>query len=179
MRQSWALFSSEVSEKNVSDIINIGRQNLERAKTFNDADGSVRKSYVSFLNDQFDLQNFLFNYVDRVNQESFNVSLYNKANIQYTEYHGSEGGHYNWHHDVDWTRDDGLDRKLSITVQLSDPKDYTGGEFEFSEVENIPSHYKAKGSIIVFPSYLQHTVKPVTAGLRRSLVAWFEGPRWS
>lgn len=179
MRQSWALFHSEVSEKNVNDIVRIGRHNLERAKTFNDADGSVRKSYVSFLNDHLELKNLLFSYVDQANQDFFNFNLYNRANIQYTEYHGSEGGHYNWHHDVDWNRDDGLDRKLSITVQLSDPKDYTGGDFEFSEVENVPSIYKQKGSILIFPSYLQHTIKPVTAGLRRSLVAWFEGPRWS
>ena len=32
-----------------------------------------------------------------------------------------------------------------------------------------------KGSIIVFPSYVLHQVKPVTAGLRYSLVVWTLG----
>ena len=35
-----------------------------------------------------------------------------------------------------------------------------------------------QGDIIVFPSYLEHGVSPITSGSRTSLVGWFEGPRW-
>ena len=102
----------------------------------------------------------------------------NDVEIQYTEYHATEGGKYDWHHDVDWNNSGGTDRKLSLTVQLSDPSDYDGGYFEFLEVEQPPASSKTKGAVLAFPSYLAHRVAPVTRGVRRSLVAWFHGPTW-
>jgi len=42
----------------------------------------------------------------------------------------------------------------------------------------LPSFSKDKGSVLIFPSYINHKVSPVTKGIRRSLVAWFSGPRW-
>jgi PKHD-type hydroxylase len=70
-------------------------------------------------------------------------------------------------------------RKLSISVQLSDCSEYEGGELEFQprDVQD-PNHTIActeaqtKGSIIIFPSYVWHRVKPVTKGTRYSLVIW-------
>jgi PKHD-type hydroxylase len=64
-----------------------------------------------------------------------------------------------------------------MTVQLSDPSEYEGGLFKI-ENQEIPLWYREKGTVMVFPSYLRHRVEPVTRGVRRSLVAWFEGPRW-
>ena len=151
----------------------------EEASTFNNGGADIRKSRVAWLSHTPFFQDRLFQFVDEANQQAFNVSVYNKALIQYTEYHGAEGGHYSWHHDIDWNRNDGFDRKLSITVQLSDPSEYEGGDFEFSEVQNPdPEQSKAKGTVLIFPSYLQHAVSPVTSGVRKSLVAWFEGPKW-
>ena len=71
-------------------------------------------------------------------------------------------------------------RKLGITVQLSDPKDYSGGEFMFSEDIGTPSQdiIKQKGTVIVFPSFLYHKVMPVSRGRRYSLVGWYEGNNW-
>ena len=63
-------------------------------------------------------------------------------------------------------------------MQLSDPTDYEGGDFIFSEVET-PANSKQKGTVLIFPSYLSHKVLPITSGVRRSLEAWFEGPRWN
>ena len=33
-------------------------------------------------------------------------------------------------------------------------------------------------SVLLFPSYLLHRVKPVTKGTRRSLVLWISGPKF-
>ena len=33
-----------------------------------------------------------------------------------------------------------------------------------------------RGTIVVFPSLLLHTVTPMTKGIRHSLVQWFSGP---
>ncbi|WP_405206491.1 2OG-Fe(II) oxygenase [Aquimarina sp. LLG6339-5] len=92
--------------------------------------------------------------------------------LQYTVYNG-EGGHFDWHMDIGkgkYSR-----RKVSITVQLSDPDEYEGGDFEFligNEITKLP---KKKGCAIVFPSYFLHRVTPVTKGVRKSLVLWVSG----
>lgn len=179
MRQNWQMWSGAIPDEVIHRIIECAGD-TERATTFNNNDETVRSSKVSWLSDQKWIMDLLFDYVDAANKAAFQVNIHKKAEIQFTEYHGTEGGHYAWHHDIFWNRSDGLDRKLSVTVQLSDPSDYEGGEFSFSETETpdvISS--KIKGTVLVFPSYLVHAVSPVSSGLRRSLVAWFEGPKWT
>jgi len=180
MRLNWQLWSGVLPDDTIEKIIESAGE-TKPALIMNDTkpDLEFRSSKVSWLSDNTDILDMLYGFVDAANQNAFNVSLYKKAGIQFTEYHASENGHYDMHHDIDWNRDDGLDRKLSVTVQLSDPADYEGGEFTFQTTQNPDLELsKAKGSVLVFPSYLHHAVKPVTAGVRRSLVAWFEGPKW-
>ena len=65
-------------------------------------------------------------------------------------------------------------RKISMTLLLSDPSTFEGGELEF-----MSKGKRAKlkqGQAIFFASWLQHQVKPVTKGERKSLVMWFGGP---
>ena len=33
-----------------------------------------------------------------------------------------------------------------------------------------------KGDLVVFPSFIEHKVAPVTKGVRYSVVAWYGGP---
>ena len=61
---------------------------------------------------------------------------------------------------------------------MSDPSDYEGGELEFDlkqepePTKRICKEIKPKGSIVVIHSFMWHRVKPVTKGIRHSLVAW-------
>ena len=119
----------------------------------------------------------LWPFVKEANETSFAVDVRNQADMQYTIYESANQGHYDWHHDVHWSSQDLQDRKLSVTLQLSDPTSYQGGLFEFDEVKTT-ADFSTKGSVLVFPSYLSHKVHPVTAGERHALVAWFFGPRW-
>jgi hypothetical protein len=73
-------------------------------------------------------------------------------------------------------------RKLSITLNLSVPEDYVGGnlKFDFGPLAGDKRYHtceeiRPQGSIIVFPSYQYHTVTPVTSGTRYSLVTWILG----
>ena len=65
-----------------------------------------------------------------------------------------------------------------MTIQLSDPSEYEGGDFCFQWLTTKGVHEekvdeaKKLGTIIVFPSYIWHTVKPITKGTRKSLVCW-------
>ncbi len=88
------------------------------------------------------------------------------------------GGHYHWHCDYGLTLKKGIDRKLSITIQLTEPSEYDGGMLQLIDYSNrnilVPGHL---GTVIVFDSKLPHKVLPVTRGKRISLVGWASGPR--
>jgi predicted 2-oxoglutarate/Fe(II)-dependent dioxygenase YbiX len=69
-------------------------------------------------------------------------------------------------------------------MAITDGSEYTGGELEFDFRNYSPNmrdelkhriqckEILSKGSIIVFPSFVWHRVKPVTSGTRYSLVVW-------
>jgi PKHD-type hydroxylase len=70
-------------------------------------------------------------------------------------------------------------RKLSFSLQLSDPEDYTGGEVQF--MDNSRKTYfapKQRGTLIMFDSRTPHRVRKVKSGMRKSLVGWVVGKRW-
>jgi PKHD-type hydroxylase len=182
MRQNWQMWSGGIDEATVDRIIfSALATKSEPAKIFSDnqENAAVRRSDVKWLTNDTYLHGLLWGYVQQANRAAFGFNVHPVGDIQYTEYNAEDEGHYDWHHDIHWNQDTGFDRKLSVTVQLSDPEHYEGGDFEFSEVE-MPDRAEAKkrGTVLVFPSYLTHRVSPVTKGKRVSLVAWFEGPRW-
>jgi len=97
------------------------------------------------------------------------------------------GQFYDWHIDqhpypYKEGRFKGMTRKLSFTLQLTDENDYEGGDFELREpgsIDNVVERVagiRARGSVIIFPSFVIHRVTPVTKGVRRSLVSWINGP---
>jgi len=64
-----------------------------------------------------------------------------------------------------------------MTVNLSNKKDYDGGNFLIKINDQIITCKEAnnRGSIIVFPSFYQHKITPITKGVRNSLVMWTLG----
>ena len=64
---------------------------------------------------------------------------------------------------------------MSLSVQLSDPKDYKGGDLILHTSENKTVMSKEQGMLILFPSYTLHEVKKITKGERNSLVGWITG----
>ena len=92
---------------------------------------------------------------------------------QFTEY--PKGGFYDWHMDAEVT---GLHeppvRKISMTILLSNPSEFEGGDLEFMSEGNKPPQL-LQGQAIFFCSLLRHRVAKVKKGIRRSLVMWFGG----
>lgn len=121
---------------------------------------------------------------------------------QYTIYNAKpdrpKGDFYTWHTDAGpHPYPDGSIRKLSLTLQLSDPDEYEGGFFQWIDpkeefdklqdsrsinmdnaIQTLPHTLKQKGSLVLFPSFMHHQVTPVTRGTRKSLVTWFLGPQY-
>lgn len=86
----------------------------------------------------------------------------------------SDSGFFEWH--MDFGAGDISNRKLSITVQLSAPDEYEGGDLQFMINQNIVNAPREKGTAIIFPSFALHRVTPVTKGIRKSIVGWIAGP---
>lgn len=112
--------------------------------------------------------------VKEANDEIWDFNIHSLSEeIQFTEYYGSENGHYSWHLDIGPKINY---RKISITIQLSDEDEYEGGELELLKGHDSVVIPKEKGMATLFPSYVLHRVRPVTKGIRRSLVLWVSGP---
>ena len=110
------------------------------------------------------------------NKEMYNFDLnFMPEQIQYTEYYGTDKGHYDWHMDIG-SQGSMPFRKLSVTVQLSGPDEYDGGDLQFWTGGQYPiSGPKGKGNVVIFPSFLLHRVTPVVTGTRKSFVLWLGG----
>lgn len=100
--------------------------------------------------------------------------------LQYLQYPSGTAdgdGHFAWHMDMG-DKYGRPQRKLSVSLLLSDPDEYAGGDFYFFDGSPRKITEKARGTIVVFPAWAQHCVAPVTWGVRRSLVAWACGERF-
>jgi PKHD-type hydroxylase len=114
-------------------------------------------------------------YIKAANEvASWNYKYSHMENVQIGRY--KQGGHYDWHKDTFSPNDQNEQRKLSMSILLNDPSEFTGGEFMFKDLDDYQQPNLKKGSVLVFPSFLEHTVIPVTTGLRYSAVTWVTGP---
>lgn len=140
-------------------------------------DEKVRKSTVRWIARNAETEWIyakLISLIDKANEDLFHFNISGAPEIiQYTEYY-QDGGHYDYHLDMG----KGVPlctRKISVAVQLSDPKEYEGGDFEILRGTYPEKMLKGKGVALLFPSYLLHRVTPVTKGIRKSLVFWVGG----
>jgi len=151
-----------------------------------------RNSDLVWLDDTW-IYKELHPFVHEANEKAgWNFEWDFSESCQFTKYKLNQ--YYDWHCDG-WDKpykdkspnENGKIRKLSMTCQLTDGSEYKGGELEFDFRNYSPpmrdeskhriqcKEILPKGSIIVFPSFVWHRVKPVTAGTRYSLVVWHLG----
>ena len=151
-------------------------------------DVTSRRSDIAWINEQW-VYDLIFPYMESANQKAgWNFDIRASEPLQLTRY--KPGGFYYWHKDgcgdhlSTYKRPEneylnGRVRKLSMTILLNDA--YQGGDFQFSALSQAEIKIQTPklggiGSIIIFPSFMQHRIAPITSGVRYSLVAWFLGP---
>jgi len=170
------------------------------------ADDEIRRSSVKWLLHEMlpqEFHNKLATGIEYAKGDNkWNWELSHFENFQFTQYaeqSNKKGDFYTWHTDSGPVGQEhgteGLIRKLSCTIQLSDPEEYEGGHFEWLEPTHCfdkikqgqtkvsvidmkrtaPFSAKTRGSIIIFPSDVHHQVTPVIRGTRTSLVGWLLG----
>ena len=93
MKQSWQMWSACLNDEIIDSIISAAGE-TQKASTFSDNGSDVRVSRIAWLTNLQWLQDMLHHYADGANQNAFHVNLFKRADIQFTEYHASEGGHY-------------------------------------------------------------------------------------
>ena len=178
---TWWRFDNAIDSKMCNKIIKLAEKKWETATTKGKKAQEQRKTNICWTTEQW-LYDIVFEYMRSANQQSgWNFEIDAAESMQIGKY--SKGCFYDYHNDgngvtvYDEPENNWLHnktRKLSMTILLNE--DYEGGNFKF--YDNEEDTIKGKGSVLVFPSYLQHCVEKITKGNRYSLVVWFLGPKF-
>lgn len=142
-------------------------------------DTSYRRSKIMFLYDTdvfAELYKKIFHIVFDANTAHFKYSLNYAEALQYSVYHSADLGCYDVHTDTQMRNTNGFNRKISFSILLNDPSEFEGGDLLFHTSKQPYSAKLTKGDMILFPSFVPHSVSAVTKGTRKSLVGWICGP---
>tara|TARA_R110000851_G_scaffold103699_1_gene220955 strand:- start:205 stop:801 length:597 start_codon:yes stop_codon:yes gene_type:complete len=189
-KELYWYFDKAIDKKTCEKIIKLGKSKESKKGVVGGKYGNkdskknlkLRDSNVYFFKEEW-IWDIIRKFVNTANiNAGWNFDLTKIEPVQFTSY--KKTNHYDWHQDC-WptVNKEGLNRKLSCIIQLSDPKKYNGGDFEFYHwAPNLRRETlfdkKEQGTVVVFPSYNFHRVTPVTKGNRHSLVAWLNGPKF-
>jgi len=189
LRQPYWVCRDRLPKEACEQIIEIGKElNIRDGGVFGAAENDkilnqkYRKTNVGFVPKGHSIETILHSHVSLANLDSgWNFRVTDKELAQFAEY--KTGHFYDWHKDVP-LNPNVPHRKLSITVNLSDSKDYEGGDLELknywgNQTLKMPIDLRRQGTIVVFPSMLLHRVTKIKRGTRYSLVQWFSGPEFT
>ena len=196
IKYKYWYFKNLINPKDCKKIIKLGVDKkldsgtIGMQKNKKKVNKEIRNSKVTWLKDQWIYNKFnqAVNYANEKSGWNFDTDW--NESIQFTTY--KKNGFYNWHYDMfpEPIKDtdkhfNNKQRKLSMTCLLNDPKDYEGGGFMLQWIDDHGKLIKHKvkelntvGNIIVFPSFINHKVEPVTKGTRYSAVMWRIGPQF-
>lgn len=141
------------------------------------ADDSTRRSEIRWLSrDSASPLAWVYPRVTRMmlaaNDKVWGYAPTELEKIQIGTYSADEKGYYDWHVDRSTSAGgDDVDRVLSGSIQLTSGDAYEGGALQLGALV-AP---RDQGSLVIFPSYAMHSVRPVTKGVRVSLVLWLRG----
>lgn len=162
-----------LSSAELSVILNIlpaVRKRIGGARTYGDQ--SKRKGSVAWI--QIEQYPSVFNITQSHVIEQYAdtpLGITDIAEIQYARY--IQGDYFYWHRDnIPTHRSDSKTRGITMTINLTDPKEYTGGELLLSYKDNVIELNKDQGSYIIFPAFLRHQACEVLSGIREALVVW-------
>jgi PKHD-type hydroxylase len=175
----YAFWNNAFSKEECQTIINIAKdKGLIKGTTIGES--NVRDSKISWLYPA-DKMDWVFRRVTDItlnlNERFFKFDLFGlNEGFQFTNYE-APSGKYGKHIDRGMNMSV---RKLSISIQLTNPEEYEGGELKLYVGDDDKANVmdKTQGTLIIFPSYVLHEVMPVTKGERNSLVTWVTGKQF-
>jgi len=171
----WAFCKNAITTEECKKIIEIGNSIQEQKGVVYGNNADIRCSDISWIYPSKDtewLYRCITDIVLSLNNDFFKFDLFGLLEgLQFTKY-SSPGGKYNRH--IDSLHNTPV-RKLSFSLQLSDEKEYSGGDLCLHLNSNKVTAPRPQGTFFAFPSYVLHEVEPVTCGTRYSLVGWATG----
>ncbi|AJE45583.1 2OG-Fe(II) oxygenase [Celeribacter indicus] len=174
-------FEAAFSPAECDAIVALARQEelADAGLVKNRSDHGLRRADLAWLDEREGggwIMERIMRLVAEANRSHFDFALTEFGESPQVARYGAErAGHFAWHSDIG----EGAlasRRKLTLVVQLSDPSDYEGGALELQPDSHIRTADRARGSAVLFPSFVLHRVTPVTAGERFSLSTWVHGP---
>ncbi len=185
MRAAWKIYPAELPPERCQQEL---RQMLASTELHpggihanNAVDPSFRRSRVGWPEKSVHAEFFSWveERVQEANRQLWAFVLDGKSEWQLTHYTAQDSGMYRPHMDCSLSNGETSCRKLSVTVNLSDPRDYRGGSLQLGAVgQPNRDELRQQGTLFVFPAFVEHGVTTLLAGERYSLVAWFSGPNW-
>ena len=192
MKGEWCYFKNyvdkETCDKIIRDVQILPTQEARVGKKNENVNSSVRRTKIKFIHAGDWRFQYIFDLFWKTaisaNDDFFLFHISRLNFVQFAEYNSNELAEYKPHHDVFWLNDDAVyHRKLSAMIQLSDENSYDGGNFEIVDpsvsLTPLAEDIRKQGTILYIPSFIKHQVTQVTRGVRYSLVAWFEGKKWT
>lgn len=175
----WLWPSGTISKETCDEWVSRYDSRVTEAKVDDGRDNPDQRISEVFFTTDTDVVSVVRAYAERANSEAFGVDVASSIECQYTKYDGDVSAFYDFHIDSFLhATPRAYDRKISCVIMLSDSSDFEGGEFYIGNGTDIEHINLEKGSVLVFPSFLQHKVAPVTSGVRVSMVSWVYGPHW-
>jgi len=173
---SYAFYKEVFSKEECEKIIDLGKNKGFIEGLTMGGKSNLRDSYISWLYPTDKDTDWLFrkttDLILFLNDKYFNFDIFGlNEGFQFTNYK-APSGKYGKHVDKSYNFPV---RKLSISIQLTNPEEYEGGELFLYDGDDGVIMEKSQGSLIIFPSYVLHEVTPVTKGERNSLVTWVTG----
>lgn len=180
--QAYAIYEPGFTPEELQKISHgVEQIDFIKATTVGQQDDAIRSSRIKWIPQDSNwwwLYERLAGMAEEANKMFWNFNIHSMLEqVQYTEYLATNKGHYTWHQDIG----PGIlsQRKISITVQLSHPDEYEGGDLEITQGADIATKMpRGEGTVVMFPSYMPHRVTPVTSGVRKSFVLWIGGEHY-
>ena len=171
-----SIIKNAVDDKFIQSIIDVGEsQGLQEATVgFDTSTNKIRSTKISWISAKEILLPLKDKILETNKSKDWNFTVTGMFPFQYSVYNKND--HYDWHIDRRPVHQGEDEKKLSFSLILNE--NYEGGELEFKDSKENMSLNLNKGDMVIFPSFLEHRVKPVLNGTRISLVGWMVGPKY-
>jgi len=168
--------SIEDCDKAFAEYMLLPTRNATMGIKSDNVDHSQRNTTIRFSDKENWFGHMMYKYALLANVDcSWGWEVNDHEAVQFAEYGINQK--YNWHVDNFPLSGAPTDRKITVICLMNDPSEFEGGELQIRLYGEFTPELK-KGSLIAFPSVLEHRVTPVTKGVRYSSTMWLSGPRF-
>lgn len=104
----------------------------------------------------------------------FNIAALPKHIFPFLISKYTTGKYYGWHVDSPMMGNPPIRTDLAMTIFLSDPATYEGGELIIQSDTGVASFKPAKGDAVLYPCQYLHCVNEIKSGERVAAVTWIQ-----